>query len=116
MGSQASLWGGACTPLRKRNLGLIDIEDIRKERNKETDEPKNRKPKTKVNKTISERVIGRAIKKLGTEDEPIDEVIRGESNLWKVPFKGLHLKCKKGRPKVNWIINTAKEVWDREKL
>ena len=77
--------------------------------------------KEKVIKIISERITERAIKKLGSalrenKEEPINEVIRGEELIWKIPCKEYHIKCRLGAPKLNWVIETAKQVWDKEKL
>ena len=69
----------------------------------------------------SERIKERAIKKLGSalrelKTEPVNEVIRGEELLWKVPCAEYHYKCRLGRPKLSWVVETAKQIWDKEKL
>ena len=89
------------------------------------DEPKligsKKKAKEKVVKTISERIAERAAKRLGvalreSKDEPINEVIKGEELVWKIPCKEYHSKCREGAPKLNWVIETSKQVWEKEKL
>ena len=80
-----------------------------------------KKAKEKVVKTISERITERARKRLGvalreSKDEPINEVIKGEELVWKIPCKEYHSKCREGAPKLNWVIETSKQVWEKEKL
>ena len=36
--------------------------------------------------------------------------------VWKVPGTEYHRKCRQGKPRVNWVIETAKQVWEKEKL
>ena len=78
-----------------------------------------KKAKEKVVRTLSERITERAIKKPGSalrelKSEPVNEVIRGEELVWKLPGTEYHRKCRGGHPRVNWIIETAKDVWERE--
>ena len=70
---------------------------------------------------ISARLEKRAVKKLGEalralKTEPVNEVIRGEEQLWKLPCKEYHIQCRQGAPRTNWLIETATLAWEEHKL
>ena len=95
------------------SLGLEDPEKIAK-LDKED-------PKIKEIKLISERLVERAMKQLGKalrkpSTEPVNEVIRGTEDLWKLPCQVYHISCRGGRPRINWILETATQAWDKFKL
>ena len=71
--------------------------------------------------TIAEKVTERAVTRLGSalrelKDNPVNEVLRGEELFCKVPCQGIHIKCRMGHPKINWILEMAEIAWDRNKL
>ena len=71
--------------------------------------------------TVGERLKKRAIARLGNalrlnKAEPVNEVIRGEEELWKLPCKQYHSRCRDGRPRVSWIIETSNDAWEMHKL
>ena len=66
---------------------------------------------------LSTRIKNRAIKLLGKSiranpDNPMSEVIMA-GDIWNIPDKGDN---RVGRPKVNWLIETAKNAWGKHKL
>ena len=70
---------------------------------------------------ISERLVERAMKKLGValrtiSSEPVSEVIRGEEEYWKLPCPVYHIPCRQGKPRHNWMISVAEDVWEHHKL
>ena len=80
-----------------------------------------RASKTKEIKKISDRLVERAMKKLGEalrkmSDEPVNEVIRGEEEYWKLPCQVYHIPCRQGKPRHNWMISVAADVWEHHKL
>ena len=58
--------------------------------------------------------LGKALRKPSTE--PVNEVIRGTEDLWKLPCQVYHISCRGGRPRINWILETATQAWDKFKL
>ena len=81
----------------------------------------NRNKPVKEIEPISARLEQRAIKALGEylrafKTEPVNEVIRGEEDLWKLPCREYHIKCREGPPRANWLIDTATLAWDKQKL
>ena len=48
--------------------------------------------------------------------EPVNEVIKGEEALWKLPCKEYHGKCRFGHPRVNWLIETSNDAWKLHNL
>ena len=50
------------------------------------------------------------------KDEPVNEVIRGEETLWKLPCREYHRKCRGGHPRINWMIEAAKDAWNEKHL
>ena len=66
---------------------------------------------------LSDRIKDRAIKLLGktirrNKDDPMREVIM-IGNHWKIQGEG-HKRS--GRPKTNWLIETAFQAWGKRKL
>ena len=79
-----------------------------------------RKP-VKPIEPISTRIEKRAVNTLGEflrtlKIEPVNEVIRGNEDLWKLPCKEYHIKCREGKPRANWLIDTATLAWEEHKL
>ena len=103
----------------KISLGLEDLEKIAKEEGSTNTQRTEGKKEIRL---ISERLIERAMTKLGKSlradgKEPVNEVIRGcETALWKLPCQTYHISCRGGRPRINWLIETATSAWDKHKL
>ena len=58
--------------------------------------------------------LGKALRQPSTE--PVNEVIRGLEEMWKLPCQVYHISCRGGRPRINWILETARQAWDKFKL
>ena len=70
---------------------------------------------------ISVRMEKRAMKTLGqylraSKQEPVNEAMRGDEEIWKLPCKEYHINCREGHPMSNWLIDTATLAWDEHKL
>ena len=77
--------------------------------------------KTTEVKKISERLVERAMAKLGNalrqiSSEPVNEVIKGDEEYWKLPCQVYHIACRQGKPRHNWMISAASTVWETHKL
>ena len=98
----------------KIELGLITPEEIQEKRIAATKIKLNlaKDDKKILIQTVSERLKKRAIARLGNalrlcRTEPVNEVIKGEDALWKLPCKEYHGKCWFGHARVNWLIETS---------
>ena len=58
--------------------------------------------------------LGKALRQPSTE--PVNEVVRGLGELWKLPYQAYHISCRGGRPRLNWTMETATQAWDKFKL
>ena len=103
-------YGQMQTGEERTNTNNYVIEQI----NQEMNSSKEAKPFVK----ISERITNKAIRILGdalrrTEEDPVAEVMIGDSHTWNLPMPG---QLRKYRPRCSWAIETATNAWTKHKL
>ena len=72
-------------------------------------------PISKIIKRRAEKRFGQSLRKHWSD--PIGQVVRGfhrtRAKPWNFTYKG---ECLPWRPKTNWIVDTARRVWDKCRL